>query len=244
MGVLYILDEPSIGLHQRDNEKLIDTLLHLRDLGNTLIVVEHDEDTIRAADFVVDVGPGAGVHGGEIGRDGTPSEIMAVPALRYRAISVRREKNTRTRNASGGNGQISQYQGRAQKQSEKSRRGHTLGRAQRRYGSFRQRQEQFGKRNSQSLFVGKAQRRASYGSGMRLGGRIGASRQGNQHRPKPDRTHAAQQSRDLYGDVYGNTRFVRFHTRRQRTWLQGGTFFLQRGGRQMRKLRRRRHTSK
>ncbi len=79
VGVLYILDEPSIGLHQRDNEKLIDTLLHLRDLGNTLIVVEHDEDTIRAADFVVDVGPGAGVHGGEIVATGTPGEIMACP---------------------------------------------------------------------------------------------------------------------------------------------------------------------
>ena len=66
MGVLYILDEPSIGLHQRDNDKLLGTLKHLRDLGNTLIVVEHDEDTMRAADFIVDVGPGAGSHGGEI----------------------------------------------------------------------------------------------------------------------------------------------------------------------------------
>src|SRR5699024_1938206 len=65
-GVLYVLDEPSIGLHQRDNDKLIATLKHLRDLGNTVIVVEHDEDTIRAADYIVDVGPGAGVHGGEI----------------------------------------------------------------------------------------------------------------------------------------------------------------------------------
>ena len=65
-GVLYILDEPSIGLHQRDNEKLLNTLVHLRDLGNTLIVVEHDEDTMRNADYIVDVGPGAGVHGGEI----------------------------------------------------------------------------------------------------------------------------------------------------------------------------------
>ncbi len=77
MGVLYILDEPSIGLHQRDNEKLLATLQRLRDLGNTLIVVEHDEDTIRAADFVVDIGPGAGVHGGEVVCAGTPEEIMA-----------------------------------------------------------------------------------------------------------------------------------------------------------------------
>ena len=76
MGVLYILDEPSIGLHQRDNDKLLATLKHLRDLGNTLIVVEHDEDTMRAADWIVDVGPGAGVHGGEIVYSGPAAEIV------------------------------------------------------------------------------------------------------------------------------------------------------------------------
>ena len=79
MGVLYILDEPSIGLHQRDNDKLLATLRRLRDLGNTLIVVEHDEDTMRAADYIIDVGPGAGVHGGEIVAAGTPEEVMANP---------------------------------------------------------------------------------------------------------------------------------------------------------------------
>ncbi|MGH8336885.1 MAG: excinuclease ABC subunit UvrA, partial [Gammaproteobacteria bacterium] len=76
-GVLYVLDEPSIGLHQRDNARLIETLKHLRDLGNTVIVVEHDEDAILSADYVVDIGPGAGVHGGEIVAQGTPAEIMA-----------------------------------------------------------------------------------------------------------------------------------------------------------------------
>ena len=80
MGVLYILDEPSIGLHQRDNDKLLETLCNLRDLGNTLIVVEHDEDTMRAADYIIDVGPGAGVHGGHIIAAGTPEEVMANPA--------------------------------------------------------------------------------------------------------------------------------------------------------------------
>ena len=77
MGVLYILDEPSIGLHQRDNDKLLDTLRRLRDLGNTLIVVEHDEDTMRAADYLIDIGPGAGAHGGEVVACGTPEEVMA-----------------------------------------------------------------------------------------------------------------------------------------------------------------------
>ncbi len=78
-GVLYILDEPSIGLHQRDNEKLLNSLKGLRDLGNTLIVVEHDEDTMRSADYIVDIGPKAGVHGGEVVACGTPEQIMACP---------------------------------------------------------------------------------------------------------------------------------------------------------------------
>ena len=79
MGVLYILDEPSIGLHQRDNDKLLATLKRLRDLGNTLIVVEHDEDTMRAADYLIDIGPGAGAHGGEVVAAGTPEEVMQNP---------------------------------------------------------------------------------------------------------------------------------------------------------------------
>jgi excinuclease ABC subunit A len=102
VGVLYVLDEPSIGLHQRDNQRLIGTLLRLRDLGNTVIVVEHDEDAIRAADYVVDVGLGAGVHGGSIVAQGTPDDIMAAPnsltgqylnGVREIAVPERRAKN-------------------------------------------------------------------------------------------------------------------------------------------------------
>jgi excinuclease ABC subunit A len=78
-GVLYVLDEPSIGLHQRDNARLLETLKHLRDLGNTVIVVEHDEDAVLTADYVVDVGPGAGIHGGQVVAKGTPSEVIANP---------------------------------------------------------------------------------------------------------------------------------------------------------------------
>ena len=78
-GVLYILDEPSIGLHQRDNDRLIETLKNMREIGNTLIVVEHDEDTMIAADYLIDVGPGAGAHGGEIMSAGTPEEVMNDP---------------------------------------------------------------------------------------------------------------------------------------------------------------------
>ena len=79
VGVMYVPDEPSIGLHQRDNQRLLDTLLHLRDIGNTVIVVEHDEDAIRAADYVVDIGPGAGIHGGKIVAEGTPQAVMDHP---------------------------------------------------------------------------------------------------------------------------------------------------------------------
>ena len=79
VGVAYILDEPSIGLHQRDNDKLLKTLTHLRDLGNSVLVVEHDEDTMRAADCIVDIGPGAGEHGGKVIAMGTAEEIMKNP---------------------------------------------------------------------------------------------------------------------------------------------------------------------
>ena len=103
-GVMYVLDEPSIGLHQRDNERLIGTLRHLRDLGNSVIVVEHDEDMIRAADHVVDMGPGAGVHGGRVMAQGTPAEVAADENSltgRYLAHTLRIEVPTRRRAASG-----------------------------------------------------------------------------------------------------------------------------------------------
>ena len=104
-GVLYVLDEPSIGLHQRDNDRLLETLKHLRNIGNTVIVVEHDEDAILAADYVVDIGPGAGIHGGEIIAQGTPADILASPnSLTGDYLSGRRQvavpRNRRPRDAS------------------------------------------------------------------------------------------------------------------------------------------------
>lgn len=92
VGVMYVLDEPSIGLHQRDNDRLLQTLEHLRDLGNTVIVVEHDEDAIRAADHVIDIGPGAGVHGGQVIAQGTPEEVKNAPeSLTGQYLSGKRE---------------------------------------------------------------------------------------------------------------------------------------------------------
>jgi len=104
IGVLYVLDEPSIGLHQRDNQKLLDTLTYLRDLGNTVIVVEHDEDAIRQADYVVDIGPGAGIHGGEIVAIGAPDEVIAnTKSLTGDYLSGRLEISTpKTRKKSNG----------------------------------------------------------------------------------------------------------------------------------------------
>ncbi len=104
VGVLYVLDEPSIGLHQRDNQKLIATLERMRDLGNTVLVVEHDEDTIRSADYVIDLGPGAGVHGGEIVAQGTPKQVMRVSSSytgRYLAGTYRIATPAHRREANG-----------------------------------------------------------------------------------------------------------------------------------------------
>ena len=97
-----MLDEPSIGLHQRDNERLLKTLIHLRDLGNTVIVVEHDEDAIRAADHVIDIGPGAGVHGGNVIAEGTMDDILGYPRFVNWTISQWRKTNrgTKTTNPS------------------------------------------------------------------------------------------------------------------------------------------------
>ena len=103
-GVMYVLDEPSIGLHQRDNERLIGTLKHLRDLGNSVLVVEHDEDMIRAADHVVDMGPGAGVHGGRVMAQGTPQEVADNPESltgKYLSNVLRIEVPKRRRAATG-----------------------------------------------------------------------------------------------------------------------------------------------
>jgi excinuclease ABC subunit A len=104
VGVLYVLDEPSIGLHQRDNERLISTLLRLRDLGNTLVVVEHDEQTLRVADHIVDLGPGAGIHGGHVVASGTPAEVMANPASitgQYLAGTIKLEERPERRPGNG-----------------------------------------------------------------------------------------------------------------------------------------------
>ena len=99
--MLYVLDEPSIGLHQRDNRRLIETLIRLRDLGNTLIVVEHDLDTIAHADWVVDIGPAAGEHGGRIVHSGTYDELLTQPEFAHRRLSFGQGGASRSRPSGG-----------------------------------------------------------------------------------------------------------------------------------------------
>ena len=101
MGMLYVLDEPSIGLHPKDNVKMIATLERLRDIGNTVIVVEHDEDTIRAADHIVEMGPGPGVHGGEVVVQGTIDDVLEVQGVADRAVPVRPAQRSRRRRSGG-----------------------------------------------------------------------------------------------------------------------------------------------
>ena len=96
-GVLYVLDEPSIGLHQKDNDRLLETLKRLRGLGNTVLVVEHDEDAIRHADHVIDMGPGAGVHGGEVVCAGTLDELLACDRQHHRRLSLRPPRDPASR---------------------------------------------------------------------------------------------------------------------------------------------------
>ena len=113
-----MLDEPSIGLHHRDNSRLLQALESLRDLGNTVLVVEHDEDTIRRADYVIDLGPGAGRHGGELVASGTPQQIEAEPRIADRAIHLRRKADYLSLCAAPAQRQSHHDSGRAREQSE------------------------------------------------------------------------------------------------------------------------------
>ncbi len=146
MGVLYILDEPSIGLHQRDNDMLLATMKHLRDLGNTLLVVEHDEDTMRAADYIVDIGPGAGVHGGEVVAAGTAEEVMNTPAPSP-ATTCPAAKGSRPHRAPQGQRELPHHPGRGGEQPAGRGRVHPPGHLHLRHRRVRFRQVLPGQRD-------------------------------------------------------------------------------------------------
>ena len=240
MGVLYILDEPSIGLHQRDNAKLIATLTRLRDLGNTVLVVEHDEETIRTADWVIDIGPGAGEHGGEIIANGSIEQLLAEPRsitgafLRgERAVPVPAKRRR-------GNGKSLVVKGARQHNLRDIDVTFPLGYVHRRDRGVRLGQEHAGRRGPvpragpRPVGIARDRRRPRLGRGRR------AHRQDHRDRPEPDRPHAALQPGDLHRPVRPDPRAVRRHARRPRPRLPAGALQLQRQGRPLRELQGRR----
>ncbi len=219
MGVLYILDEPSIGLHQRDNHKLLNTLKHLRDLGNTVIVVEHDEDTMRAADFLVDIGPGAGVHGGQVIFAGPPQEIESCEAsLTGQYLSGRRKVEVPEARRKC-NGKFLEIRGASQNNLQNINVKIPLGELCVRHRRFRLGQVLPGQRDP----LQKAGRRIKprphpprQAQGDRGPGAFG---QGHRDRPVPHRPHAPLQPGHLYRAVQRHPGAVRFHPGRENARL-------------------------
>jgi excinuclease ABC subunit A len=209
-GVLYVLDEPSIGLHQRDNARLLETLKHLRDIGNTVIVVEHDEDAILTADYVVDIGPHAGVHGGEIIAQGTPGDIMANPRsitgkylsgeLAVEVPSQRRKSSKKER---------TQGRRRPRQQSQECLGLGTARRLHRGHRCLGRRQVHLPDRDTLQGRRTPGDGRAREPGGPRQDRRFRAHRQGHRHRPVADRPHAALEPGHLHRRLHPDPRLVR-----------------------------------
>ena len=237
-GVLYVLDEPSIGLHQRDNDRLLETLRNLRDLGNTVIVVEHDEDAIRSADHLIDMGPGAGVHGGVIVAEGTPDEVMARARLAHRPVSLRHPRDP-------GPGQAPQGQEELRWLELTGCRANNLQDVDARFplGCFVGVTGVSGSGKSSlvvdTLYPVLARRlmgaRAIAGDHDDAR-RHRACRQGGRHRPVADRPHAALQPGHLHRRLHPDPRLVRRPARGQGARLRPGPVQLQRQGRPLRGL--------
>ena len=220
VGVMYILDEPSIGLHQRDNQRLLDTLVNLRNLGNTVIVVEHDEDAIRQADHVVDLGPGAGVHGGAVVAQGTPAEVIAHPdSITGQYLSGRRRIAVPASAARAGCEAHAAGLGRHRQQSQERHR-----RVPPRPDDLRDRRLGIGQvhadqRHAVSRRGNALESRGGRTRPLRPHRGAGLHRPRHRDRPDADRPHAALQSRDLYGPVRADPRNLRRRARISRTGL-------------------------
>ena len=226
-GVLYVLDEPSIGLHQRDNLQLIRTLQEMRDLGNTVLVVEHDLETILAADHVVDMGPGAGEHGGHVVAQGTPQE----QGLHHRRLPGRARQHSRGPPPPQGHAGTSLRGGCRGEQPQEGGRGLPPGPGHLRHGRQRLGQEHAGERDPlQGPGEPAAPGRARGGQAQGHQGARG-HRQGHRHRPGPHRPHAPQQPRHLHGPLHAPARALRPAAREQGPGLRTWPLQLQREGR-------------
>ena len=240
VGVLYVLDEPSIGLHQRDNRRLIETLMRLRNLGNTVIVVEHDEETIRVADHVVDIGPGAGEHGGEIIVSGTVKDVLkSKRSITGQYLSGKRKIDVPALRREPGDAWLAVRGARAQPQGDRRRDPARL--LRRGHRRERQRQEHARRRHpapgadAEDLPVARGARPAQADRGHR------APRQGHQHRPVADRAHAALEPGHLHRRVRQDPHAVREHARSEGARLPARPLLVQREGRPLRGVPGRRH---
>ena len=236
-GVLYVLDEPSIGLHQRDNERLLGTLRRLRDLGNTVLVVEHDEEAIRAADHLIDMGPGAGIDGGRVVAEGTPAEVAANPKSLTGRLSGRAAADPMppARAAAGAEGRIA-ARGRAREQ-QPEKRSRPSFRWARSPASPACRAAASRRWSVDTLYKAAARRLMGAGQVPALHDahrRAGAARQDHRHRPVADRADAALQSRHLHRTCSRRSATGSPSCRRPRARLQAGAVQLQRQGRALR----------
>ena len=240
VGVLYILDEPSIGLHQRDNGKLIATLERLRDLGNTVLVVEHDEQMMRSADWIVDLGPGAGEHGGQIVADGTADDVASTPGLGHRSVPQRRAPDRGAAAARGRRARLVLDPGRVDAQPQVDRRrlpGRALrggdGRVRLGQVHARQRDPLQGAREQAQPHADEAGR-PPRGRGHRV------LRQGHRHRPDADRADASLEPGHVYRPLHARPRALLADAGVEDPRLQAGALLVQRQGRTLRVVQGRR----
>ena len=241
VGVLYVLDEPSVGLHQRDNRKLVETLLRLRDIGNTVLVVEHDEETIRVADYVVDIGPGAGEHGGEVVCAGIGRRSHKVPGIYHRAVPLGQALDRGTRHAPGAPGRVARRTWRPGAQLEGDRRGDPA-----RLFRLCHRRVGLGQvdPHQRHLVAGAhaADLQVPRGAGETPHDRRrGISRQGHRHRPVTDRPHAPLEPGHLHGHVRQRPQAVQPDGGVAPSRIPARALLLQRRGRTLRGMCGRRH---
>ena len=242
VGVLYVLDEPSIGLHQRDNQRLIETLVRLKDLGNTLIVVEHDEETVRVADWVVDIGPGAGEHGGQVVHSGTVEDLLTHPdSMTGQYLSGRREIPVPAVRRPRTKGRELTVHGAREHNLQRRRRQLPARRLHRRHRRLRLRQVDAGQRHPLHVAGQADLQRPHRPRPPHQDHRPRARRQGDPRRPVADRSHPAVQPGDLHRRLRPRPPALRLHPGGQDARLPAGPLLVQRQGRPLRGVLRRRH---